>query len=133
MLVRSKIAWRMFGVTEVLLPALLLTGVPGISRYSDETPLAYHHVLFKGHHVIFANGTETESLFGGEQALNAVGAAARTEIFAIFPEMRRMASQTAGARPFVYGPEGRKLVRRHLANDVPLVSPKDKDSCQSVA
>lgn len=65
-----------------------------------------------------ANCPSTETLFTGRRALDAVGPAARDEIFALFPELRARAEDGVpeGARRLVSGRQGRKLVMRHIQN-----------------
>ena len=60
-LVRSKIAERMFGKMEVLVPAVKLVEIPGI--YVDEacTTVTYFHLLFDQHQIIYAEGIAAES------------------------------------------------------------------------
>ena len=120
MLVTSKIAHRMFGVPEVLIPAIRLTDLPGI--FVDETieQVDYFHLLFDRHEVIVAEGTATESLFIGPQALKSLDPEARKELLTIFPDC---ADQVGAAEPARLIPTGRlqkKLVARHLKNAKPL-------------
>ncbi|WP_373634803.1 Hint domain-containing protein [Yoonia sp. SS1-5] len=87
MLVSSKIAKRMFGRFEVLIPAIKLVGLPGI--FVDETvrSVTYYHLLCDAHVVIYAEGAPTESLYTGKQALKALLPEIQTEILSIFPEI----------------------------------------------
>ncbi|CUK05293.1 hypothetical protein RUE5091_02701 [Ruegeria denitrificans] len=121
MLVQSKIAERMFDTPEVLIPAIKLTVLPGI--FVDETvpEIEYFHLLFDDHQVIFAENAPTESLFTGIEALKALGADARREIFEIFPELTEM---KLTPRPARYIPRGRQqahLLERHRKNKKPLL------------
>lgn len=120
MLVQSRIAERMFGTTEVLIPAIKLTSLPGI--YIDEAvqSVEYFHLLFDRHHVIFAEDAPTESLFTGVEALKSLGSEARQEIFEIFPEL----IENHGENPARFIPCGRQqshLIQRHLKNNKPLL------------
>lgn len=133
MVVDSTIAQRMFGNAEVLVPAIKLTELPGI--YCDETveEVEYFHLLFDQHEVIYAEGAPTESLFTGPEALNAISAAAREEIYMLFPEITQLdyAPETA-----CYVPPGRmqkQLIARHLKNSKPLLCglPKTANSVMS--
>ena len=119
MLVRSKVAGRMFRSHEVLVPAKQLVGLAGIDYTDDVREITYCHFLCNQHEIIFAEGAQTESLFTGPQALQALNHAARAEIFAIFPELSA-APDDAGptsARLLVKGRTARRLVARHKAND----------------
>jgi len=125
MLVNSRIVHRMFGVSEVLIPAIKLTDLPGI--FIDETveQVTYFHLLFDRHEVIIAEGAPTESLFTGPEALKSLSDEAREEILTIFPDC---ADETLTPEPARFIPEGRlqkKLVARHLKNQ--------KSLCQGVA
>jgi hypothetical protein len=71
-LVRSAIAQRMFGAVEILVAAKQLLPLEGIDIAQDLETVEYFHVLFDRHEIVFANGTETESLYTGPQALRAV-------------------------------------------------------------
>ena len=121
-LVRSTIAQRMFGTSELLVAARQLTALPGITVQSDLPELTYVHLMFDRHEVILSNGAETESLYPGPQALKALGTAAVEEIFALFPELRDLGEEFPGARPFAAGHRVRRLAERHQANNRPLVS-----------
>lgn len=121
-LVRSSVAMRMFGTSEVLVAAKQLLEIEGVDIASDLNQITYVHVLFDDHQIVFANGTETESLYTGPEALKSVGPAARAEIFAIFPELRNGIAVREGARTFASGRRGRQLAARHAKNLQPLVS-----------
>ncbi|NOE35750.1 Hint domain-containing protein [Ruegeria sp. HKCCD7318] len=125
MLVRSSIAERMFGVPEVLVPAIKLTSLPGV--YVDKTvqEVEYFHLLFDRHEIIFAEGAPSESLFTGAEALKAISAEAREEIFVLFPELKQtdVLPEPAGFIPT--GKQQRKLIDRHVKNEKPLVSLAD--------
>lgn len=117
----SRIAERMFGHAQVLLPAIRLTELPGV--YVDETvtEVTYIHLLFDSHEIVTAEGTATESLFTGPEALRAVSPEARAEILAIFPELGRRGSGQQPARILPPGHAQRRLIERHLKNGTALV------------
>lgn len=117
-LVRSAIALRMFGVDEVLVAAQQLLGLDGVEKVTLEA-VEYFHILFDRHEIVFSNGAETESLYTGAEALKALGAAAREEIFTLFPELQH--SPADPARPFVPGRKARQMVERHQRNRKELV------------
>ncbi|WP_246175358.1 Hint domain-containing protein [Paracoccus limosus] len=64
-LVRSAIAQRMFGATEVLVAAKQLVQIDGIDIATDLPEVEYFHLLFDRHEVVIANGAPTETLFTG--------------------------------------------------------------------
>lgn len=121
-LVRSKIAQRLFGANEVLVAAKQLLLIDGIDVAQDVAEVEYVHFLFDEHQVVISNGAETESLYTGLEALRSVGHAAREEIFAIFPELRDRDPQERpeGARRLLTGCQGRKLAHHHAQNMRPL-------------
>ncbi len=86
-LVRSIVAKRMFGVSEVLIPAKKLLDMDGIDIDTGASAVTYFHFLFDRHEIVFSNATPTESLFTGKEALKSVGASARKEITELFPDI----------------------------------------------
>ncbi len=121
-LVSSSIAMRMFDCRQVLVPAHKLLPIEGIERL-DATPIGieYWHFLFDNHEIVWSNGTPTESLFTGPQALKAVCPQAREEIQTLFPEICDPDFKTAPAR-FIpdKGKLSKKLIERHHKNKKPL-------------
>lgn len=124
-LVRSRIAQRMFGADEVLVAAKHLLAAPGFEVLSEPSEVEYFHLMFDRHEVVFANGAAAESLFTGAQAMKSVSAAARAEIFTIFPNLACTGplARSPAARFLVQGRQGRSLARRHLRNNRELVEP----------
>lgn len=124
-LVRSKIAQRMFGTFEVLVAAKQLLQLDGIDVAEDLDEVDYFHLLFDQHEIVVSEGAETESLYTGPEALKSVGPAAREEILTIFPELRDRdieAEPPRAARPLPSGRMARKLAVRHKQNGRELVS-----------
>lgn len=120
-LVRSSIAQRMFGSTEVLVAAKQLVLLDGIDIADDMQGVEYFHVMFEQHEVVFANGAETESLFTGPEAIKSVGAAARIEILEIFPKLAEESYEAVAARILASGRSGRRMAQRHVQNKKVLV------------
>lgn len=121
-LVRSRIAQRMFGASEVLVAAKQLLQLDGIDIAHDLAEAEYFHILFRQHEVVISNGAETESLYTGPEALKSVGAQALQEIFSLFPQLRARDYSAVPARSLLSGRQGRKLAVRHAANGRALVS-----------
>ncbi|MFV0409370.1 MAG: Hint domain-containing protein [Paracoccus sp. (in: a-proteobacteria)] len=121
MLVRSKIAQKMFGTNEVLVAAKQLCQIEGIDVAEDLDEVTYVHFLFDTHQIVIANGAESESLFPGAEALKSVGPEAIAEIHALFPELDSPSYVPVAARELVSGRLGRKLAIRHLQNNKALV------------
>ncbi|MDN3711604.1 Hint domain-containing protein [Paracoccus cavernae] len=120
-LVRSKLAQRMFGTDEVLVAAKQLLQIEGIDIVEGLSEVEYFHMLFDQHEIVLSNGAETESLYTGKQALKSLGAAAREEIFAIFPELMGAEDVAQGARMLLSGRQARRLAVRHVQNNRDLV------------
>ncbi|WBU62182.1 Hint domain-containing protein [Paracoccus albus] len=118
-LLRSRIAQKMFGEDEILVAAKQLLSVDGID-FAEVDEVEYFHFLFDQHELVFANGTETESLYTGPEALKAVSEDARAEILTLFPELRNKDYTAPATRQMPSGRMSRKLVFRHLKNGKPL-------------
>jgi hypothetical protein len=122
MLVRSKIARRMFGSDEVLVAAIKLTALPGIFIDEAARQVTYFHLLFDAHQVIVAEGAPTESLYPGPEAMGTLDAEARDEVLAIFPELAHPDALPPPARPIPAGKKQKELVARHHKNAQLLLS-----------
>lgn len=121
MLVRSKIAGRMFGRPDVLVSAFQLTNLPGIYIDTSAGNVTYFHLLFDQHEIVFAEGAPTESLFIGPEALNALSPEAKEEILTIFPELAEL---DYSPKPACYIPPRKQqtqLIARHLKNEKSLI------------
>ncbi|WP_373355411.1 Hint domain-containing protein [Pseudoroseicyclus sp. CXY001] len=117
MMLRSRIAERMTGRAEVLLPAIKLLGLPGVVRDESAREVTYLHLLCEGHEVLLAEGAPTESLLTGKEALKALGPEAVAEIDALFPTR----PATMPARLIPQGRVMKKMVARHAKNAKPLI------------
>lgn len=121
-LVRSKIAVKLFGTAEVLVAAKQLLQLADIDYADDVTEVEYVHFLFDQHEVVISNGAETESLYTGPQALKSVGRGARDEIFSLFPELVNADYVPEAARPIPSGRQCRKLTARHIQQGRALIN-----------
>lgn len=121
MLVKSAIAKRMFGVDEVLVPAIKLTGLPGIYIDASVERVEYFHLLFDRHEIIYAEGAPTESLLTGPEALKTRTPQMREEIIAIFPEVADLDHEPEPARVIPPGYLQAQLVARHRKNGKPIL------------
>lgn len=123
-LVSSAIAQRMFGTRDVLIPANKLLPLPGVSLHpTDAKGVRYFHMLFDAHQIVWSNGTPTESLFTGPEALKAVPVEARHELLTLFPDLYDPTFAPPAARLIPdRGKLMRKLVDRHRANNKPIYS-----------
>ncbi len=82
----------LFAEREVFVSAAHLVDGTAVTRRPGGV-VTYLHLMFDNHEVIYANGVPTESFHPGEEAINGVDAAAREELFRIFPELRADLSQ----------------------------------------
>lgn len=122
MMLVSPIAQRMFGASEVLVSAHRLIGLPGIELDYSQSQIEYFHMLFDNHEIVFADGSPSESLHTGREALKAISSAARQEIFTLFPELRNGVRRGAFGRPVPIGRQQKQLIARHRKNRGPLLS-----------
>jgi hypothetical protein len=122
LLVASKIAQRMFGETEILMPAKKLLGLKGVEIAKDKTEVAYYHLLFDRHEIVFANGFPAESLYLGQQALKTMTVEGRAEIHALFPQVFAVNYTPASCRQIVKGKRADHLGFRHAKNQQPLLN-----------
>ncbi|TRD18873.1 Hint domain-containing protein [Palleronia caenipelagi] len=121
-LLRSDEAQDMFGSQDVLLPAIKLVGLDGISIDEDCEEIEYWHILLDKHEIIWANGTPSETLSTGPEAMKSFSLDARRELGELFPELFAEGWTPSLARPV---PKGGAAIRRVL---LPL-----EQDCQSVS
>ncbi|MFU8777766.1 MAG: Hint domain-containing protein [Roseovarius sp.] len=89
----------LFGESEVLIAAKHMVNGRDVT-VSPRDAVTYIHIMFDRHEIIYADGIGTESFYAGDMALGAIEAAAREELFAIFPELRSAPGQHRNtARP----------------------------------
>ncbi|MFV0410174.1 MAG: Hint domain-containing protein [Paracoccus sp. (in: a-proteobacteria)] len=119
-LIRSKIAQRMFGQDEVLVAARHLLTLPGCSPEPAGAGIACYHIATNCHEIITANGAEIETLYPGSETLQSIFAEARDDLVRIFP--LNAGIEAMPARPFASGRPADKLVLRHRQNAKPLVA-----------
>lgn len=123
LLVRSRIAKRMFGESDVLVAAKYLTALDGISENDSAEAVEYFHLLFDHHEVIFAEGAPAESLLVGPEVLRLVAPEARQEICEIYPQLvgQGFLEVNEAVALLVPGRLARSLARRHAKNKKPLL------------
>lgn len=119
-LVRSKIAQRMFGHRDVLVAARKLIGLPGIAVDTTRPRVTYWHIMFDQHQIVFSQGAATESLYPGPQALKALGPVARREILALLPGISATRNDVDAIRPLGQGDACKAMVARHVKNRKPV-------------
>ncbi|RLJ52083.1 lamin tail-like protein [Litoreibacter meonggei] len=125
LLVTGKIAQRMFGHDELLVPAKDLLGCDGVTVEQPDEDFYYFHVLLDDHHVLNANGVAAESLFLGSESLSAISIAAREELEILLPKTIGEAAerQLRSARTLRSGARARHMIHRYVKNHkTPLVA-----------
>ena len=85
MVLRGATAMALFGEAEVLAAAKHLTNGDTI-KIVPQAEIEYFHILLDGHHIVYAEGTASESFHPGAQALEG-DLDLREELFSLFPEL----------------------------------------------
>lgn len=122
MLVRSAIANRMFGETEVFVHAKDLVGMAGVTPAPVLGGFAFYHMLLPQHDVIFANGAATESLYLGPGTMKSLASSARADLEKV-KAFDQLFCAAKPARPFARGAKARRMIERHLRNACDLWNP----------
>lgn len=86
MLVGNAATELWFGEDEVLVAAKHLTCLEGVD-VDTQADVTYVHVMFDAHEIICADGSWSESFQPGDLSLGSLDAAARAELFTLFPEL----------------------------------------------
>jgi hypothetical protein len=122
-LIASRIAQRIFGAPEVLVSAKTLIELDGVDVVLPDRPITYIHLLFSEHEIIFAEGTPSESLYLGPQALRVMDGASLAELELLLGLDHTALPRTIHqpARLFAVGKKARLLVERHIKNQKALL------------
>ncbi len=100
MLITGWKAELLFGDSQVLVPAKDLVNGDSIYVCSDGGDIEYFHIMFDTHQIIFGDGTPSESFYPNEVALSNLEEATRSEIYSLFPELKKTPlSYGLAARP----------------------------------
>ena len=106
MLIADYRAAMYFGAEEVLAAADFMVNDDTIRR-RDQPSVTYYHLLFDTHELVLSGGSWTESYQPGHYSLPGLDAAARWELFELFPSLR--------TDPNGYGQAARASVKRQQA------------------
>ena len=120
-LIASKIAARMFGVNEVLIPALRLVGMPGIETVNPTSTVTYIHILLGQHEIIHAEGAPSESLYLGCETIKTLSSEAREEVYSLFPELSEGSLFFPSAALIPHRKKQHRLIDRHKKNKIPVL------------
>lgn len=104
MLVQGPRARALFNSDEVLVAARDLIDDRLVIRDHTVQNVTYVHLLLDRHEVVFANGLETESFHPGADALAAVDASQRENLFGLMPDI--------AANPLTYGDHARRALTK---------------------
>jgi len=85
-----------FGCEQVLVPVGQLVG-DSIHVDADREAITYFHLLFDAHEIVLSNGLCSESYQPGARSLSGMDAAARRELFLLFPELDTAQRRDAAA------------------------------------
>lgn len=89
MLVRGPAAQALFNTPEVLVPAGKMVNGTTIRVDLAVREVTYIHLLLRDHHIVWANGVETESFHPANAKLSALGETDRTRFLAKYPELEQ--------------------------------------------
>ena len=118
-LVRSKIAVRMFDTVEVLVAARQLLGLEGVDVVAHDAAVTYVHFMCDLHEIVIADGAPAETMHTGAMALETIGAAALAELTTIFGQEALVTRKMARFVPS--GAGARQMVARHVKNSRPVI------------
>ncbi len=118
MLVSSAVCERMFGSTEILVPAIKLTALQGVFVEEQAAPLTYYHLMTDQHDIIYAEGVPSETMLSGPQAMDVLSDVALAELVAIFPDIHKEIPQPA--RAIERGKRIDRLILRHKQHNIPF-------------
>lgn len=121
MLVRSRIVQRMFQTPQVLVSAIKLVDIPGVSLSKKAAQVHYFHMMLDTHDAVLAEEAPSETLLPGGHALRSFDIQSRGEILAMFPEFVATTNPPPAYCPIPPPKQQRQLVKRHIKNAVPLL------------
>ncbi|MBE1284866.1 MAG: hemolysin [Rhodobacteraceae bacterium] len=123
MLCRNKIVTRMFKQPSVLVAAIRLVGLPGITLEEHPQDVTYFHLALDQHQIIFAENAPTESFQVSDSSLACLTPDAREELLTLFPDLAAQ-SMAAGSDVCLIPIRARQksLVRRLSLNGKPVLS-----------
>ena len=102
MLLRGRAAQALFNTDEVLVAARDLVNGQTIAVDMALREVTYVHLLLPSHHVLWANGLETESFHPAQADLASLAAEDRMRLLAMFPAL--------DYDPHVYGAAARRML-----------------------
>jgi len=107
LLIRGEVAHALFNTPEVLVAARDLVNRGSIAVDMALREVTYYHVLLPQHHILWANGIETESFHPASTALTTLGDEDRMRLLALYPGLDH--------EPHRYGSFARRSLSRSEA------------------
>ena len=114
MLIEGEAARALWGETEVLVAARDLIDGNSVTRDMAAKSVTYIHLMLPDHHVLVANGVETESFHPAAARLDAIAEEQRLRLYDVMPELE----YDTGC----YGPTSRRILSRAEAALLPAVA-----------
>ena len=114
MVIEGDAARALWGEPEVLVAARDLIDGNGVTRDMAAKSVTYIHLMLPDHHVLVANGIETESFHPAAARLDAIAEEQRMRLYDVMPELE----YDAGC----YGPTSRRVLSRAEAALLPAVA-----------
>ncbi len=111
MVVKGTASMALWGEAEVLVAARDLVDGNAIARDLAAKAVTYYHLMLEEHHVVVANGVETESFHPGAASLEAIEEDHRERLFDVMPELEDS--------PQSYGPSTRRMLSKAEAALLP--------------
>lgn len=123
-MLRNRVALRMFGAPEVLVNAGKLVGLRGIDQSAPATPVTYFHFAYLAHELVLADGAYVESFLPGPLGLAMLPRSQRRALFDVLSP-QDIKSQVEGPARFCPTPkQQRKLIERLQKNQRCLLEPE---------
>ena len=85
LLIRGEVSRSLFNTPEVLVAARDLVNAGNVTVDMALREVTYYHVMLEQHHVLWANGIETESFHPASTALTTLDAQDRARLLALHP------------------------------------------------
>lgn len=124
-LVRSPYVARMAGTPEALVPALALTGLPGVRLMPSLPGLEYVHIACARHVLLRVEGAGVESILPEPLVVQDLAPAQRTELAEALDWASGHWSTAERVRPVMPMRRAETLVERSMRSSVPLVVPEE--------
>ncbi|MEQ5869808.1 Hint domain-containing protein [Sagittula sp. NFXS13] len=123
-LVRSRQVKRIVGEEEALVPALALTGLPGVRVMPSLPGLDYVHIACARHTLLLVEGAGVESILPEPLSLQEMASAQRVDLAETLGWAEARWHDHQRVRPTLSVRKAEKLVERSIRSRIPLVVPK---------